>query len=97
MWAKRSPWQKKEQSWLGVKGSSVKSIHFLYSTHSSITSTNSTQKHNMEYFYKFHSEPRTAKEREVLYGRIRKIAYWYVFCPAHCFFIKYTLTGVDNS
>ncbi|KAF9017966.1 hypothetical protein CPC16_010479 [Podila verticillata] len=30
----------------------------------------------MEYFYKFHSQPRTEKEREVLYGRIRKIAYW---------------------
>ncbi|KAF9302185.1 hypothetical protein BGZ74_005706 [Mortierella antarctica] len=30
----------------------------------------------MEYFYQFHSQPQTEKEREALYGRVRKIAYW---------------------
>ncbi|KAF9949478.1 hypothetical protein BGZ72_008759 [Mortierella alpina] len=30
----------------------------------------------MEYFLMYHREPRTEKEREALYGRVRKIAYW---------------------
>lgn len=89
---------KRSSHWLGAMGSSVVSIHFLIINHSfPITSLNSSQKHNMEYFYKFHSEPRTEKEREILYGRIRKIAFWYAFYP-QSFFIKHnTLTGVDNS
>ncbi|KAI1316570.1 hypothetical protein EDD11_009835 [Mortierella claussenii] len=30
----------------------------------------------MDYLYQYHREPRTEKDREALYGRIRKIAYW---------------------
>ncbi|KAG0254520.1 hypothetical protein BG011_005682 [Mortierella polycephala] len=30
----------------------------------------------MEYFRVYHREPRTEKEREDLYGRVRTIAYW---------------------
>ncbi|KAG0357776.1 hypothetical protein BC939DRAFT_454786 [Gamsiella multidivaricata] len=30
----------------------------------------------MEFFFKYHREPRTEKEREALYGRIRQTAYW---------------------
>ncbi|KAF9187411.1 hypothetical protein BGZ51_001317 [Haplosporangium sp. Z 767] len=30
----------------------------------------------MEYFRMYHREPRTEKEREDLYGRVRTIAYW---------------------
>ncbi|KAF9903239.1 hypothetical protein EC991_004062 [Linnemannia zychae] len=30
----------------------------------------------MEYFKTYHREPRTERERENLYGRIRTIAYW---------------------
>ena len=30
----------------------------------------------MDFIHRYHREPRTEKEREDLYGRIRKIAYW---------------------
>ncbi|KAF8938971.1 hypothetical protein BGZ58_011037 [Dissophora ornata] len=30
----------------------------------------------MEFIMQYHRQPRTEKEREALYGRIRRIAYW---------------------
>lgn len=30
----------------------------------------------MDYFLMYHRQPRTEREREALYGRVRKIAYW---------------------